>query len=32
VIGVASTATGTALPGQRTPGARQAVETCGTKP
>jgi hypothetical protein len=31
VMGVASAASGTALPGQRTPGARQAVETCGTK-
>jgi hypothetical protein len=31
VLGVADAASGTALPGQRTPGARQAVEACGTK-
>lgn len=28
---VADAASGTALPGERTPGARQAVEACGTK-
>jgi hypothetical protein len=32
VLGIATAATGTALPGERTPGARQAVAACGTKP
>ena len=31
VLGVAGAASGTALPGERTPGARQAVAACGTK-
>jgi hypothetical protein len=31
-LGVAGTASGMVLPGEGTPGARQAVATCGTKP
>ena len=31
VLGVADATSGTALPGERTPGARQAVAACGTK-